>query len=82
MLGFEDKNKNYYINLVHQDLNEFFNFITLHQEIESYPKVAPHLDLIWLPNIQVFIVRSKKNSPIGHNFFLAGKAGNNRKLFK
>ena len=61
------------------DLNEFWNFVITRKGIEAEKAEAPEADLVWLPDIQVFNVRSKKTVAEKARFFLAGKAGSNRK---
>lgn len=62
------------------DLNEFWNFVITRKDIEAEKAEAPEADLVWLPDIQVFNARSKKTVPEKSRFFLAGKAGSNRKF--
>lgn len=61
------------------DLNEFWNFVITRKGIEAEVAQAPEADLVWLPDIQVFNARSKRTVAANARFFLAGKAGSNRK---
>ncbi|KAH9403466.1 hypothetical protein TYRP_015357 [Tyrophagus putrescentiae] len=61
------------------DLNGFFSFVEVYSRLESLKAEAPELDTVWLPDIQVMAVRSKKTTEVQEKsrFFLAAKAGNN-----
>ena len=63
------------------DLNGFFSFVEIYSRLESLKPEAPELDTVWLPDIQVMAVRSKKTTEVQEKsrFFLAAKAGNNCK---
>lgn len=77
MLNLVNNSTHSYYTSALSDLNEFFNFVNTHREIEKFKPIAPKLDLVWLSDIQVVNTRSKKEAT--NTFFLAAKAGTNRK---
>ena len=68
----------YFISTLN-DLNEFINGVNWHTEIAKEKAVAPELGLVWMPDIEVLVTRSKSASTGNGKFFLAAKAGTNRK---
>ena len=96
-INFDESNSpnysSYYLKILQEDLNEFCNYINIHQQIETYTNHTPKLDdfvddIVWMADVEVMVVRSFEHvsQAIDHNYnkmiendniFLPAKAGDN-----
>jgi len=68
----------YFARILGDDINEFWNYLTIYKTIHTFSTKAPYHELIWLPDVEVVNGRSKRDAAT--NFFISAKAGNNRKF--